>query len=426
MGEPQAHGVSPFAMIGGRTADPSQRNTRVLTAFTAVTNLADGMTKVALPLVATALTTSPSLVSGVVLTLSLPWLMTALHVGVLVDRADRRRLLWLANAIRVTVISALLAAIAWHVVRLAMVYASAAALGVAEVIALTSASAMIPDAVAPALRERANVWVTAAETLCNELLGPFLGGLLVAVSAAAALGTSTGCYVIAIVILPLLIGRFKVTRAADTPLPPVNKQVADGLRFLWRQPLLRLFSLTVAVLITCWAAWFALMPLVATKDWGLSPLAYGSMVGALGFGGIVGTLTVRTANRLFGHRLVMFANVFLTSSMVAIPALTANAWAAGAGAFLGGMGGTLWVVNSRTISQALVSPEMMGRYNSVARLFSWGPIPLGAALAGGLAQFFGYRLAFGVVAVASLAVIVPFLRVFKPGVLAGPFREPNP
>ena len=419
MGEPTAHSALPVTTTGRRAADFSSRNTRVLTAFTAVTNLADGMTKVALPLIATTLTTSPSLVSGVILTLSLPWLVTALHVGVLVDRADRRRLLWLANAIRVTVISALMAAIGWHVVRLAMVYAGAAALGVAEVIALTSAAAMIPDAVAPELRETANVWVTAAETLCNELLGPFLGGLLVAVSATAALGTSTGCYVIAIAILALLIGRFKVTRAAGTPVPSVNTQVVDGLRFLWKQPLLRLFSLTVAVLVTCWAAWFALMPLVATKDWGLSPLAYGSMVGALGFGGIVGTLSVRVANRLLGQRTVMFANVFLTSSMVAIPALTANAWMAGAGAFFGGMGGTLWVVNSRTISQTLVGQEMMGRYNSVARLFSWGPIPLGAALAGGLAQFFGYRLAFGVFAVASMVVIVPFLRVFKPGVLTG-------
>jgi hypothetical protein len=114
----------------------------------------------------------------------------------------------------------------------------------------------------------------------------------------------------------------------------------------------------------------------------------------------------------------MFANVFLTSSMVAVPAVTANVWAAGAGAFLGGMGGTLWVVNSRSISQMLVSADMMGRYNATARLSSWGPIALGAPLAGALAQWLGYRLAFGVFAVATVVVIIPFLRTFTPAVLA--------
>jgi hypothetical protein len=104
--------------------------------------------------------------------------------------------------------------------------------------------------------------------------------------------------------------------------------------------------------------------------------------------------------------------------MVAVPALTANVWAASAGAFLGGMGGTLWIVNSRSISQLLVSTAMMGRYNSAARLCSWGPIALGAPLAGALAQWLGYRLAFGVFALATTTVIIPFRRTFTPAVLA--------
>lgn len=398
--------------------DTSRRNSWVLVVFTAVTNLTDGVTKVALPLVATSLTSSPALVSGVLLTLSLPWLLVALHVGVLVDRADRRGLLWLANGMRIAVVLSLSTAVAIHVVRLPMLYGGAVVLGVAEVIASTSAAAMIPDAVALAGRERANAWVTGAETLCNEFAGPFLGGLLVAVSAWIALGASTGGYLIALAILPLLVGRFKIARSAAEPMPSVNEQIGEGLRFLWQQRLLRMLALTVTVLVTCWAAWYALMPLVATKKWGLSPTGYGALVGALGLGGLAGTLSVSTANRLFGRRWVMFANVFLTCAMVAIPAVTANVWAAGAGAFLGGMGGTLWVVNSRVISQRLVSSEMMGRYNAVARLSSWGPIALGAVLAGALAQWLGYRSAFGVFAVATVVVIIPFLRTFTPAVLA--------
>ncbi|MFG1708806.1 MFS transporter [Nonomuraea sp. M3C6] len=398
--------------------DPSKRNTWVLVVFGAVTNLIGGVIKVALPLLATWLTTSPALVSGVLLALSLPWLLVALHVGVLVDRVDRRKLLWLANSMRIAVVLGLAAAVVTDVIALGILYGGAVILGVAEVIALVSAAAIIPDAVASTGRDRANVWIIGVETLCNGSIGPLLGGCLAAAGMAIALGISASGYLIALAILPLLVGKFTVTQATTTPVLSMNKQISEGLQFLRHQRLLRLLTFTVTILVTCWAAWYALMPLVATKMWGLSPPAYGALVGALGLGGIVGTLSVTTANRLFGRRWVMFANVYLTCSMVAVPALTTNVWAVGTGAFLGGMGSALWVVNSRSISQTLVRPEMMGRYNSIARLSSWGPIALGAPLAGILAQWLGYRLAFGVFAAATAVFIIPFLRTFTPALLA--------
>ncbi|QHA08076.1 MFS transporter [Streptomyces broussonetiae] len=418
MAEPTVSSISsPGLSPQSPPADPSTRNTWVLVSFTAVTNLTDGVTKVALPLVATSLTDSPALVSGVLLALTLPWLLVALHVGVLVDRSDRRRLLWLANTMRMTVVLALFTAVATDVVSLPMLYGGGLILGVAEVIALTSAAALVPAAVAPAGRERANTWVTAAETLCNEFAGPFVGGILVAVSASIALGATIGGYALAILILPFLVGRFRVPRQSGRRESTVHQQIWEGLRFLWDQRLLRMLSLTVTGLITCWSAWFALMPLIATKELGLSADRYGMLVGALGVGGVVGTMSVGLANRLLGRRWVMFANVFFSASMVAVPALTSNVWAIGAAAFLGGMGGTLWTVNSRSISQALVGAELMGRYSAAARVFSWGSSPVGAAVAGVLAQWLGYRVTFGLFAMATAVVIVPFLRVFTPKVL---------
>ncbi|MFC5185882.1 MFS transporter [Actinomadura harenae] len=397
--------------------DASRRNAQVLVAFTAVTNLTDGVTKVALPLIASSLTQSPALVSLVLFTMTLPWLLISLHVGVLVDRADRRRLLWAANVLRVAAVGVLVAATASGAIGLPLLFACAAVLGVAEVVALTSASALVPDAIAPAGRERVNAVMTGVETVSNEFVGPFAGGLLVAAGASLALGVSAGGYLAATALLPLLVGRFKVVRAAGRPPVSVNRQIGEGLRFLWRQRLLRTLSLSVAVLVTCWAAWFALMPLVATRVWGLSPTGYGALVGALGVGGLVGTLVVGHVNRLLGRRWAMFANIFAAASMVAVPAVTANVWASGAAAFLGGLGSTLWVVNARTIGQSLVEPGMMGRFSAASRLFGWGSLPLGSAAAGALAQAVGYRVAFGVFTAAAVVVVVPFLRALTPEAL---------
>ncbi|MFI1681821.1 MFS transporter [Streptomyces sp. NPDC020607] len=391
------------------------RNTWVLTVFTAVTNLTDGVIKVTLPLLATSLTDSPALVAGVLTAFTLPWLLVALHVGVLVDRADRRKLLRVANAMRCATVFCLLAGVSTGALTLPLLYAAAAALGVAEVLALTSAAAIVPDAVPSSERDRANSWVAGVETVCNEFAGPFIGGVLVAASASVALGASAGGYLVGVAVLPLLVGHFKVARRTGAA-SSVNREAIAGLRYLWGQRLLRLFAFTVTVLVTCWAAWFALMPVVATKEWDLSPTGYSTLVGALGFGGLTGAIVVNALNRRFGRRRVMFSNVFLTCAMVAVPAVTSNVWAVGAGAYLGGMGGTLWVVNSRVISQTLVGAGMMGRYSAASRLFSWGSLPLGAALAGVLAQALGYRVAFAIFACATLAVVLPFLRTFTPRV----------
>ncbi|WP_080415798.1 MFS transporter [Burkholderia ubonensis] len=396
----------------------------MLVVFTALTNLADGVTKVALPLMATALTQSPLQVSGVSLTLTLPWLLVALHVGVLVDRADRRVLLWLANGMRLAAIAMLVLLSLLNGITLPALYIGGLTLGIAEVIALTSAAALVPDAVAPAGRERANAWVAGAETVCNEFCGPLVGGLLVAAGSALALGTVASAYLIGVLVLCFLVGRFRVVHAPDAPREPVHRQIAEGLHYLWREPILRLMAVTLTVLCACWGAWLAVMPLFATKVMGLDARGYGVMLSALGIGGFVGALSVTTLNRWFGRRTVMFVDLLGTLAMMAMPVATINLWAVAASAFAGGLGGTLWSVNSRTISQVLVPGALFGRYNAAARLFSWGAMPVGAGLGGVLAELFGLRVAFAGFAAATLLLIVPFLRIATPAALHA--EKPRP
>ncbi|MFJ5043452.1 MFS transporter [Streptomyces sp. NPDC088719] len=408
---------------GAEPKDRGGRNTAVLVSFTAITNLADGVTKVVLPLMATRLTDSPAQVAGVGLTLTLPWLLVALHVGVLVDRFDRRLLLWLADGVRMAVVGVLLLLSTSGTVTITALYAAGLALGVAEVVALTSAATLVPAAVPRAGQERANAWVAGAETACNEFCGPFVGGLLVAAGASVALGWTGVGYLIGTAILVFLAGRFKPQRDDAKPAGTVNQRIAEGVRFLWQQRLLRLMALSLTVLSACWGAWLALMPLIATAHMGLDARGYGILLSALGAGGLLGALTVTTINRLLGRRWSMFADLLGTAAMVATPVFSTDLWVVATGAFLGGMGGILWTVNSRTISQRLVDGGMLGRYNAAARLFSWGAMPVGAGLVGVLAEWFGIRAAFMVFTVATLVIIVPFLRTVTPGALAEVDRQ---
>lgn len=423
--------------------DAGRRNTAVLVAFTAVTNLADGVVKMALPLLAVRAGGSPAQVTGVALAISLPWLLVALHAGVLVDRVDRRRLLWITNVLRLLAMVPLLAAAASGDLSIALLAAAGAAIGIADVVASTAATALVPAAVPPAGRDKANAWMAGAETVFSEFAGPFVGGLLIALGAGYALGATWVAYAAAALVLLLLVGRFRAGASgaggadgadgaevadgaggaaayagggpAAAPATTVNGQIAEGLRYLWQHRLLRSLSLILTVLSGTWGAWLALIPLYATRDMGLTPGEYGVLLSALGIGGLLGAVTVTRLNRLLGRRRVMLADLFGTAAMAAVPALTADARAVAVAAFLGGLGGTLWTVNSRTVIQRAVPDAMLGRFSSANRMFAWGAMPLGAGLVGLLAELAGPRAAFGFFAVASALTVPFFLRAAARG-----------
>jgi MFS family permease len=69
-----------------------------------ISNLGDGITLVAGPLLAATLTRDPVLVAGLTFAQQLPWLLFSLVSGALVDRLDRRRLMATVDLFRAGVI----------------------------------------------------------------------------------------------------------------------------------------------------------------------------------------------------------------------------------------------------------------------------------------------------------------------------------
>jgi MFS family permease len=423
----------------------ASRNEWLLVFFAASTNLADAITRVALPLLAHHLTRSPGLIATVGVLLMLPWLVAALHIGVLVDRVDRRLLMVTAETVRLVSVVALLAAVAAGVVSLALIYIIALVLGVAEVVALTSNVSIVPAAVPKARWLQATTRITAMESLWNAFLGAPIGGFLVAIGFVTAFGTTGAIYAAGMILLSLLVGNFRARGADDDPRPgstgpdgdqatarrSVHAEIKDGLAFLMGDRLLRTMAALIGVLAGTWSAWLALLPAYAPAPGplGLRPQQYGLLLTCLGAGGVLGTILVGPINNLLGRRWSMFADIVGSFVLVAAPAVLpsekASALAVAAAALIAGVGGTMWTVNSRVIIQSLVPSEMLGRFNAASQMIGWGTAPIAAALAGLLAQFVGYHVAFGVFAVICLLSVIPFLRVVTGDALAdaaGPRR----
>ncbi|MET0835086.1 MAG: MFS transporter, partial [Actinomycetota bacterium] len=118
------------------------RNFHKALAASGFANLADGVMWVALPLLAVQLTRSPLLIAGVTVAARAPWLLLSLVAGALADRLDRRQTMIRVNLVRTVLLGGLALAVAADVASLAMLYAVAVLLGIAETLFDTSAQSL--------------------------------------------------------------------------------------------------------------------------------------------------------------------------------------------------------------------------------------------------------------------------------------------
>lgn len=106
----------------------------------AISNIGDGVTMVAGPLLVAGLTTDPAAVALAAFAQQLPWLLFALISGAWADRLDRRRLVVVVNVLRAAALGPLVAAIASGTVTVWLVYATFFLLGTGETLADTASS----------------------------------------------------------------------------------------------------------------------------------------------------------------------------------------------------------------------------------------------------------------------------------------------
>ena len=138
-------------------------------------------------------TDSPALVAGIVVAVTLPWLLFALPAGALTDRVDRRAAMLVANLARASALVVLVATVLLGYGSIWTLYGVALFVATAETLYDTSAQSILPQVVPRQRLSRANGRLQAAELAANEFVGPPLGGVLVATGIAAAFAAPAGC-----------------------------------------------------------------------------------------------------------------------------------------------------------------------------------------------------------------------------------------
>lgn len=385
-------------------------------------NLGDGLYQVTLPLLAAQMTRSPSLIAALGVMSSLPWLIFALQAGSIVDRSDRRKVMLWVNGGRLGVLSLLTLAIMTGNASLAMLYIAALLLGIGETLVDTALTSIVPSVVSKDRLTWANARLTAAQTVTNTFIGPPLAGYLAGLGFAIATASSTLMYLMAGFALLLMRGSFSVPPQSETQTGKnFWRHVTEGLRFLWKVRLLRDLTLFTAAMNLFWSGWGALIVLYAVRPgpMGLSEFEYGIFLTAMAVGGLLGSLVCERLQKGLGTRNALALDFIGTTLLVGIPALTTNPFAVGAAAFFAGIGATVWIILVASIRQRLVPGGLLGRVYSASRFISWGIGPIGAMLAGLVAELWGIRAMFAMGGVVSIGLFVLFLSVISPRMLDG-------
>jgi MFS family permease len=381
-----------------------------------LSNLADGLVKIGLPLVAVTLTDSPGLVAGVTLAVTLPWLLFALPAGALADRVDRRVAMVTANVVRAAGVAVLaVALVLWLESSPAAIwalYAVALLLGTAETIYDTCAQSILPQVVARDQLQRANGRLLAAELTANEFVGPPLGGLLVAAGVMAAFATPAALWAAAVGTLLLLRGSFAVPRAEERTT--VRADVAEGLHYLWRHRLLRTLAAMTGLFNLATNATFAVFVLYAVgpdSAMRLTEATYGLLFATIAAGSLIGALLADPIIRRLGRSRSLFLGILGGVGTVGIAAVTTAPLVIATAFIIGGITNALWNVVAVSLRQRITPDRILGRINSSYRLVAWGTRPLGAAAAGVLGELLGLRAVFAIAAALILVTLIGMTQI---------------
>ncbi|MEV4711798.1 MFS transporter [Micromonospora sp. NPDC049374] len=377
-----------------------------LWSASAVSNLADGIVKIALPLVAVGYTRSPVLVAGVAAAYSLPWLLFALPAGALADRLDRRQVMLAANTLRAALIGALALVAAFDAGSIWLLYLVALGLGVAETLYDTSAQSILPQVVTRDQLPRANGRLAAVELAANQFVGPPLAGFLVAAGVALALAGPAVLWAVAVAALLLVAGRFRIERDAPTTM---RADIVEGLRFLWRHRLLRTLATMVGTSNFITSGIFAVLVLYAVgpdSAIGLTEPGYGVLLTTIAAGIVLGSVATAQIEQRLGRSRTLALSVLAMAAVVGVPALSTNPFVIGTVFFAGGILLATWNVITISLRQRITPDRLLGRVNSGYRMLAWGSMPAGALVGGLLAEAFGLRAVFAILGSLTLTLLL--------------------
>jgi MFS family permease len=326
----------------------------------------------------------------------LPMMMFSLFGGVLADRLPKRTLLLITQSIALVQAAILWILVITGTVQIWHIMLLAALLGVTQALDSPARQAFVNEMVG---REDLPNAIALNSSLVNmaRVLGPGLGGLLI-----AWLGVAPLFLLNAISFIAVIIGLAMISQQMLFALPGkrTNAQkigtfqsLREGLVYAWRMPTVLLVIGVIGVVALFGINFNVILPLYAIDVFHVGSAGYGLISAAYGLGALLSALWIAWGNRKPSIRTLLIA-AFAFSALEIAFALSPF-YILSFPLLIGiGFAQIVMTATANTTIQMVTPSALRGRVLSVYLLVYSGGMPVGNLLAGGLTTLCGAPIAF--------------------------------
>jgi MFS family permease len=344
--------------------------------------------------------------------------MFGLLAGAWVDRMRRKPIIVVSETIRALLL--LSVPVAWMLDALVMwhMYAVMFLLGLASVFFDVAQASYVPMLIDNDRLTGANSRIQGLRS-ASDTGGPLAAGPLVSLL--------TAPIAVAVAVLGFAVSAFSVTRIRFREPDPVRPEkpdlkaeIAQGVRFILRDPIIRTVAFASAWCNLSVGAFQAMLVVFLIRDTGQTSAAVGLILAGSGVGGVLGAMLVGKISRKAGMGPTALVGLALSGPGMAVVAASGPGW----GAVFAFLGQVLFVasivvfnVNVVSYRQAITPDPIQGRVNATQRVITWGSMAAGSILGGFAGEAVGARyvllIAAGMLFAGCLALLRSPIRTLR-------------
>jgi MFS family permease len=341
------------------------------------------------------------------------FLVVGLPAGAWVDRWMKRRVMIAADFARAFVLAVI--PVLWYTGNLQIwhLFIIVAVYGVASVFFDVAYQSYIPLLVRPEQVGPANSTLEATAQVAR-VAGPGIAGALLTIVSAPALIVADS--------LSYIVSFLSLWRIRDSEQPadreqrqPLHREIAEGVRFVIGQPLIRSVAGTTATSNFFSTLGFTLFPLYVLRTLGIGSFGLGVTLSAGAIGGLLGAVATPRLSKWIGEGRIIVVAAFVSGLTFVIVPLAALLHGPSAvvllsvGEFVNSFCILVYNITQVTLRQRLCPPRLLGRMNASIRCLVWGVMPIAALVSGLLGGLIGVLptmwIAFGGGMLAGLFVL---------------------
>ena len=327
----------------------------------------------------------------------LPVLLLGAWGGVIADRFDKRRILYLTQIAAGLLALGLGLIVALGAATVFLDYLFSLLLGFVNVFDNPARQTFVMEMVGREELPNA-VGLNSVVMNSSRVVGPAIGGIVIeAVGLAPCFFFNASSYLA--VLLALWMMRADQLRPVAV-VPRAKGQLRDGFRYVWSDRLVRTPLVMMAVIGTLAFNFQVVIPLIATNVFGLGAGGFGGLTSAMGAVAVLGGLAAASRRGVSYRRLLGLTYAMGISILLAAvaPTLTTEVVAL----FVMGAASFAFIATANTTLQLTSRPEMRGRVMALYAIAFLGSTPVGSPIIGWICSMAGPRAGFAVGGIAAI------------------------